>query len=243
MREAMEGRVAALWRYPVSSLGGESLAGCAVGPAGLAGDRVWGLADRDSGETAFPESKRRWRSAPQVAARLTEAGLRLDFPDGRSLPPEGAGDALAGHFGFPVLVRPHADDAADTATSGPLRPRYERHPIHILTTASLAALQAILPDSAIDIRRFRPNLVLDLPGAEGFAETGWIGRSVAIGAVRIRVVDPCVRCAFTTVAQGALPQDPAVLMAITKRNATHFGVLCTVEAAGEIRVGDSARIE
>lgn len=238
----MDGRVAALWRYPVSSLGGERLEACAVDATGLAGDREWGLADRDSGETAFPESKRRWRPAPQIRASSTGNGLRLDFPDGSSLPAEAAGDALAAHFGFAVTLRRHGADAAEAATAGPLKPRYERHPIHILTTASLAALQAILPDSAIDVRRFRPNLVLDLPGAEGFVETGWIGRLVAIGDVRIRVVDPCVRCAFTTLAQGGLPLDPAVLMAVTKRNATHLGVLCTVEAPGEIRVGGAARV-
>lgn len=238
----MEGIVAALWRYPVSSLGGERLEACAVDATGLAGDRAWGLADRDSGETAFPESKRRWRPAPQIQARDAGNGLRFDFPDGRSLAAEAAGDALAAHFGFPVALRRHAAEATETATTGPLKPRYERHPIHILTTASLAALQAILPGSAIDERRFRPNLVLALPGAEGFAETGWIGRLVAIGDVRIRIVDPCVRCAFTTLAQGGLPLDPAVLMAVTKRNATHLGVLCTVEAPGEIRVGEAARV-
>lgn len=238
----MDGRVAALWRYPVSSLGGERLEACAVDATGLAGDRAWGLADRDSGETAFPESKRRWRPAPQIRARSAGDGLRLDFPDGSSLPAGAAGDALAAHFGFPVMLRPHGADAAETATARPLRPRYERHPIHILTTASLTALQAILPDSAIDERRFRPNLVLDLPDAEGFAETGWIGRLVAIGEVRIRIVDPCVRCAFTTLTQGGLPLDPAVLMAVAKRNATHLGVLCTVEAPGEIRVGEAVRV-
>lgn len=238
----MDGRVTALWRYPVSSLGGERLEVCAVDATGLAGDRAWGLADRDSGETAFPESKRRWRPAPQIRARSTEGGLHLDFPDGRSLPAAAAGDALAAHFGFPVALRPHGADAGETATTGPLKPRYERHPIHLVTTASLAALRAILPDSAIDERRFRPNLVVDLPGAEGFAETGWIGRVVTVGGVRLRIAEPCVRCAFTTIAQDDLPLDPAVLMAITKRNATHFGVLCTVETPGEIRVGDPARV-
>ncbi|MGK9169369.1 MOSC domain-containing protein [Inquilinus limosus] len=238
----MEGRVAALWRYPVSSLGGEALDACAVDATGLAGDRAWGLADGDSGETAFPETKRRWRPAPQIRARTTADGLRLDFPDGRSLPAEASGDALAAHFGFPVALRPHAADAAETATAGPLKPRYERHPIHLVTTASLAALREILPGSAIDERRFRPNLVLDLPGAEGFVETGWTGRLMAIGDVRIRIVERCVRCAFTTLAQGDLPLDPAVLMAIAKRNATHFGVLCTVETPGGIRVGDAVRV-
>lgn len=238
----MDGRVAALWRYPVSSLGGERLEACAVDATGLAGDRTWGLTDRDSGETAFPESKRRWRPAPQIRARSAEDGLRLDFPDGSSLPARDASDALAAHFGFAVTLRPHGADAAESTTAGPLKPRYERHPIHLVTTASLDALRAILPGSAIDERRFRPNLVLDLPGAEGFVETGWIGRAVSVGDVRIRIVEPCVRCAFTTIAQGDLPLDPAVLMAVTKRNATHFGVLCTVEVPGEIRVGAPARV-
>jgi len=238
----MDGRVAALWRYPVSSLSGERLDACTVDATGLDGDRAWGLADRDSGEIAYPESKRRWRLAPQIRARSAADGLHLDFPDGTSLPAEAAGDALAAHFGFPVTLRPHAADAAEEATAGPLKPRYQRHPIHLLTTASLDALRAVLPGSAIDERRFRPNLLLDLPGAEGFAETGWIGRSVMVGDTLLRIAEPCVRCAFTTLAQGDLPLDPAVLMAITKRNATHFGVLCTVEAPGGIRVGDAARV-
>jgi uncharacterized protein YcbX len=44
------GRVAEIWRYPVKSMGGESLGTAAVGPIGLVGDRGWALRDELAGE-------------------------------------------------------------------------------------------------------------------------------------------------------------------------------------------------
>lgn len=45
-----------------------------------------------------------------------------------------------------------------------------------------------------DVRRFRPNIVLD--GAGAFAEDGW--RKLQIGNLTLEILDPCVRCILTT---------------------------------------------
>jgi hypothetical protein len=39
----MKGKVAELWRYPVSSMAGEQLAVARVEAGGIAGDRIWGV--------------------------------------------------------------------------------------------------------------------------------------------------------------------------------------------------------
>jgi hypothetical protein len=43
------GRVAAIWRYPVKSMGGEQVESALLGEGGIAGDRGWALYDDDLG--------------------------------------------------------------------------------------------------------------------------------------------------------------------------------------------------
>lgn len=66
-------------------------------------------------------------------------------------------------------------------------------PILITTEASI---QQVCKWAHIesDVRRFRPNIVLD--GVEAFAEDGW--RKLQIGKLSIEILDPCVRCILTT---------------------------------------------
>jgi hypothetical protein len=44
------GTVKEIWRYPVKSMGGESLARCTAGVTGIPGDRGWALRDERAGE-------------------------------------------------------------------------------------------------------------------------------------------------------------------------------------------------
>jgi uncharacterized protein YcbX len=237
---AATGSLQAIWRYPVSSLSGESLASAAIDADGVRGDRLAGIIDAGTGEIAAPEKKRRWRPAPEVEARLSGANIELRLPGGGWLDAAGedARAALAGHFGFAAETRRHPGRGADGAPT--VEPRYKRNDIHLLTTASLEALQALLPGSRLHPRRFRPNLLVDLPDPAGpFPETSWgIGREFTIGAVRLKLVGPCQRCAFTVLAQGDQPQDPAVLAAIAQHNNMHFGVLCSVLTPGRVELGD-----
>jgi uncharacterized protein YcbX len=120
-------------------------------------------------------------------------------------------------------------------------PRYRRAHLHILTTASMEALRALLPpDSIVDVRRFRPNLVVRTGDRlKGLVEHGWVDRDLAIGDTVVRIVEPCSRCAFTTLAQGDLPFDKAIMGAIVRHGGGGFGVNCTILEGHRISLGDS----
>jgi uncharacterized protein YcbX len=239
------GSLQAIWRYPVSSLAGEPLTKAAIDLDGVRGDRLWGIADADTGEVAAPERKRRWRQALEIEARIAGAGLEIRLPDGSWLDadsPTGR-QALARYFGFPAELRRHP--APDLPAGSPtVEPRYKRSHIHLLSTASLATLQKLLPGSRLHPRRFRPSLLVDLPKPSSpFPETEWgVGREFWVGATRLKITEPCQRCALTVLGQGDQPQDPAVLAAITAHNEMNLGVLCSVLTPGGVSLGDPLRL-
>lgn len=239
------GRILELWRYPVSSLGGERLEVAPLDAAGVEGDRLWGLLDPASGEVAQPERRKRWRPAPNLSSRRSRSGVEIGTGTNGWLPAgsPAADEAASAHLGFPVVLRPHG--AFGEEREGHVAPRYRRDHLHVVTTASLRRLAELLPETArVDVRRFRPNLVIETePGFEGFVEADLMGRTLAVGAARIQVSEPCKRCAFTTLAQGeladgGLPLDPGVLQAITRAGGGNFGALCRVAVPGELRLGD-----
>ena len=109
-------------------------------------------------------------------------------------------------------------------------------PIHIITTATLARLLEIAPDSVFDARRFRPNIVVEIEEQKnfntertedtesteekprGFVENGWLGRTLSINGVRLYATDPTPRCVITTLAHGALGRDLGVLKTVARHN-------------------------
>jgi uncharacterized protein YcbX len=112
--------------------------------------------------------------------------------------------------------------------------------VHLLTTATIERLRELYPDGRFEVRRFRPNIVVSTgPDAEGFVEDDWIDRTIAIGdEVRLRITGPCPRCVMTTLPQGDLPRDPAILRAAAQHNQANVGVYADVTAGGAIRRGD-----
>ncbi|MCC7274001.1 MAG: MOSC domain-containing protein [Alphaproteobacteria bacterium] len=238
----MAGRLQAIWRYPVSSMAGEALERAAITPDGIAGDRLWGVVDAATGEIASPK-RRRWHPTPHVETRATAAGVQVRLPGGEWQEADAAAAALERHFGFAVAFRRHPGTQGP-AGAATVAARYRIRALHLVTTASLATLADMLPQSRPDARRFRPNLVVDWPDRSvPFPETGWAeGSRVTVGAVRLTVVERCRRCAFVTIAQPGLDKDPAILHAVATENGADLGVYCTVAAAGDIAVGDAVGI-
>jgi uncharacterized protein len=238
------GTIAELWRYPVSSTGGQRLQTAELDARGIAGDRLWGIVDVGDGEVAGPEKRRRWRSVPSLSSRFRDDHAELADGQGGWLQvgsPE-ADARISEVLGFAAAVRPHV--AFESERAGHVAPRYLRADLHILTTASTRHLAGLLgEDGAIDSRRFRPNIVIETaPGREGFAEHALVGRTLVVGDVRIVISEPCARCAFTALAQPGLGFRSDVLHAIARHGEGGFGVLCAVERTGTIALGDSVEI-
>jgi uncharacterized protein len=116
--------------------------------------------------------------------------------------------------------------------------------LHLLTTTTLDRLRELYPQGRFEVRRFRPNVVVEAPnGVQDFVENGWIGRTLAVGdEVRLHITEHCSRCVMTTLAQGDLPKDVGVLRTAAKHNGVHVGVYASILQAGRVRRGDPIRL-
>lgn len=116
---------------------------------------------------------------------------------------------------------------------------FDVSPFHLLTTASVAALAALVPDAAVDVRRFRPNLYIETPpDTDGFVEFEWSGSSIRIGDVPMTAGGPVPRCGMTAAAQNGLPTDPSILRTIVREVNQNLGIYASTEATGIVRTGD-----
>ena len=85
-----------------------------------------------------------------------------------------------------------------------------------MSEASLVVLGVLAPDSVIDVRRFRPNIVLG--GVDqGFGEDEWVGHRIRIGTVVARVEIRTMRCVMVTRAFADLPSDRTIMRTLVRR--------------------------
>ncbi len=117
--------------------------------------------------------------------------------------------------------------------------------VHLLTTATLDRLRELYPAGRFEVRRFRPNIVVQNgSGVSDFVENTWIGHTLTIGdEVRLAITAPCSRCVMTTLPQGDLPSDPGILRTAATHNKVNVGVYASVLAGGTLRRGDPIRVE
>jgi len=232
MTSSSLGRVASLWRYPVKSMLGQSLPRLEVNERGVVGDRLFALRD-EQGKFGSGKTTRRFRCIDGLFgfAASAEGDVPLiRFPDGtlRRGNDPGIDEALSATLGLAVTL---AREAAI--------PHHDAAPVHIVTTASLAWLQRQLPESRIDARRFRPNLVVDVDG-DGPVEQDWVGRRLAIGdTLRVEVRQPTERCVMVTMAQSELETDVVILRKLAQEYAEIFGIYADVVTPGAVNRGDT----
>lgn len=245
-------RVTELWRYPIKSMLGEPLTETHVGPAGVEGDRRCAVVDARTGVSL---SAKRYPELLTCRAWFNSGSVLVELPDGEvfAAPSSGAADALSELLGRGVAVRDLATvdtvrhefpTELHTGTGDPFiwEPRldafFDRAPLHLITTGTLAEFADATPGSTFTRARFRPNFLVETAAA-GFVENGWVGRDVRAGGATLRVLDHKPRCVMTTRPQGSLPRDPGVLDAVKGMNSGNAGVELATIDPGELRVGDA----
>jgi uncharacterized protein YcbX len=169
---------------------------------------------------------------PALVARLTERlGRRVTLLD--QPPPAASLD----QYWPPVEGRAFQDVTNELVL--PEGTFFDACPIHAITTATLAELRRLEPELDFAVERFRPNLLIDTAGAEGFVEQAWEGGTLAIGdQLRLQVEGGCPRCVITTLAQGDLPEDLEILRATARHNRVIAGIRLSVLRPGPVAVGD-----
>jgi uncharacterized protein YcbX len=244
--------VAGLWRYPVKSLQGEPIAAARVEADGVVGDRRWGIRDQRTGRILTAR-----RRPELLGASSTYRGDEpvITLPNGSTVAGQGehTDRQLSEWLASPVSLVPSSGEAgraeffadATDDTSQAIEftmpdGRYvDAAPILILTTASLRAAAGHYPNGSWDVRRFRPNILIDLEGDE-WVEDSWVGRQIRIGAVTLIPTQPCTRCTMITRPQPGLDADIDVFRTLARHHGGLFGVWSDVVTPGSLTLGDPA---
>ena len=118
---------------------------------------------------------------------------------------------------------------------------FDAFPILVMSKASLIHLNEVAAaaggQSNFDVRRFRPNILLDID-ASGFPENQWMGRRAKIGSAVIKFEMPCPRCVITTHGFEDLPKDPKIMRHLVKENGGNLGAYVSIETPGTFAQGD-----
>ena len=113
-------------------------------------------------------------------------------------------------------------------------------PLMVMTSSALEALRTALPDSVIDILRFRPSIVIDTPDELGHPEFSWKGRNAQLGTVVVEFLDPCPRCVMITRRiNDSIPEDRAIMRHVVRDLNQAVGVYARIVTPGTVSVGDT----
>jgi uncharacterized protein YcbX len=232
------GHVEALFRYPVKSMGGERLKEANLGWYGLDGDRRLAFRRVDD-RSGMP-----WLTASKVpdlllfAPHRREDGAQGDLPthirtpDGEEMPV--FGEALATEIG--------------RRYGAPVEMMQLRHGIFDEASISVIALDTVreigrLAGRSLDVRRFRPNVVVRLLRSVPFQEDEWLCGVLSFGegddAPAIAVTRRDVRCSMVNLDPDSATPAPEVLKAVVRANQNNAGIYGAVTRIGRLAVGQT----
>jgi uncharacterized protein len=228
------GHVEAIFRYPVKSMGGERLEVANLGWHGLDGDRRLAFRRIDD-RSAFP-----WLSASKLPDLVLFTALRRDgdlpthirTPNGEEMAVFGEDLAaeVGRRYGAPVQMMQMKHGIFDEAS------------ISVIASDTVREIGR-LAGRSLDIRRFRPNVVVRLRRPGPFQEDEWVGGVLSFGeggdgpAITVTMHD--VRCSMVNLDPDSASPAPGVLKAVVGANQNHAGIYGAVTHIGRLAVGQS----
>ena len=232
------GNVEAIFRYPVKSMGGERLEAAKLGWHGLDGDRRLAFRRIDN-RSDFP-----WLSASKLpdlvlfAPQRREDGAQGDLPTHVRTP--------EGHE-MPVLGEDLATEVG-RRYGAPVQMMQLKHGIFDEATISVIASDTVreigrLAGRSLDVRRFRPNVVVRLLRPAPFQEDEWLGGVLSFGegddAPAITVTMRDVRCSMVNLDPDSASPAPEVMKAVVRVNQNNAGIYGAVTRIGRLAIGQT----
>jgi uncharacterized protein len=231
------GRISAIFRYPVKSMAGELLDVARLSWHGIEGDRRLAFR-RLTDKSGFP-----WLTASKLPQLLLYKPFGLDTaellpthvrtPDGKEheLRSDELREEVSSRYG------------SDVELMNLKHGIFDESPISVI---SLGTVHSVARESgrgvdSCDLRRFRPNIVIETNSAEPFEEDRWVGRTLMFGeansgaALRVTMRDE--RCVMVNFDPDTAERDSEVMKTVVRMNENYAGVYGTVVRAGELRVG------
>jgi uncharacterized protein YcbX len=262
-RVSIVGTVESLWRYPVKSMRGEEMDEIFAGYAGVYGDRLFAF-ESSTAPKGFPfftgreqrqmiRYRARFRN-PDKAARpanlseavklspninpisadVSELMIDVETPDGKTF-----------SIDDPALVdilRAGFDGSHELTLLRSEKAMTDCRPVSIFSVQTAKTLGEET-GVAVDKRRFRANVYLDLVSSQGFAEDKFVGRSLRIGSkVIVAVLQRDGRCMMITLDPDTAEKTPAILKAVAQAHEGMAGVYGAVLSEGMIRKGDPVEL-
>ena len=239
------GQVEAIFRYPVKSMRGEPLEAAELGWHGLEGDR----------RLAFRRMENRsdlpWLTASKLpdlllfAPQRREDGAQGDLPthvrtpDGEVLPV--FGEELAAEverrYGAPVEMMQLKNGIFDDAC------------ISVIASDTVREIGRLAGRSfdvqSLDVRRFRPNIVVRLLRPVPFQEDEWLGGVLSFGksddddAPAVAVTMRDVRCSMVNFDPDSASPAPEVMKAVVRVHQNTAGIYGAVTRIGRLAVGQT----
>ena len=230
------GRISAIFRYPVKSMAGELLDVARLSWHGIEGDRRLAFR-RLSDKSAFP-----WLTASKLPELLLYKPISFEGNTAEQLPthvrtPDGKEyelrsdelrEEVSKRYGSAVELMNLKHGIFDEAC------------ISLITRGTVLGVERESGRN-VDLRRFRPNVVIETDSAEPFAEDRWVGRTLMFGngnsvaALSVTMKDE--RCVMVNFDPDTAERDSEVMKTVVRLNENYAGVYGTVVRAGELRVG------
>ncbi|WP_291377720.1 MOSC N-terminal beta barrel domain-containing protein [Demequina sp.] len=228
----MTHRVVSLHRYPVKSMGGESLAVAHLVTRGISGDRIFAVRDESNRLASGHDTERLVRYDAVFAFEARTEGRRVVIADASGRIGDAGNPAvdaaLAAALGADVRVAhetdiPHIDDGA----------------VSLVGTATLEWCERELGVDA-NPQRLRINIVVET--SEPFEEEGWIGSTLTSDGVHLNVAARIRRHRTIDLAQSGSGTAASWLEPLEEQRDGHLGVCCDVAARGAMAVGDTLAV-
>jgi uncharacterized protein YcbX len=230
------GRVAGLWRYPVKSMAAQQLTAVDVSWHGLAGDRRWAFIRHDKVQSGFPWLTLRERADMN---RYRPSFVEPDRPD-RSATVVHTPSGAAFDVADPALAAELCADGTRAIRQD--RGVFDTFPLSLITTRTISRLGEMV-GTALEVARFRPNILVEASEEQPFLEDDWVGCVLRIGDMRMRVDKRDGRCVVITIDPATTERDPAILRTVARERQGCLGVYGSTVEPGRIAIDDPVVIE